>query len=407
MSLAWFLEDSNHEVVLYERNATLGGHAHTIQVAVGKGEYPVDTAFAYLSRPMYPHYLRLLSELGVGLTAVPATFTVRDRRKHKSLLVTPYKNLRRIFASIGPKNLYRMSQFARAIDSAVGFETHDDWNTTVQAWLYTLPDQYFAQRMMLPILASVMGTSLQNTRSFAARATMKFFVCPRLKGTRFSLDSHKVAGGSATVIRALEQRLRRTSLQTNSDVAAIRKVDGRFVLSESNGTGQHFDIVVLTTPAYQTRRIIAELPGIDALRRVLESYRFVDTSIAIHSDRRYMPPRRSEWGLVNNIIDERGECQKTFWSGIKDGVDIFRSWVTLSPAGPRDPYGIFQYKHPIMSPDYFRAQRELAKHQGLGGLLLAGSYLMDIDTHESGLRSAIDVAQHLCPDSRNYRVVRR
>ncbi len=48
-----------------------------------------------------------------------------------------------------------------------------------------------------------------------------------------------------------------------------------------------------------------------------------------------------------------------------------------------------------MTPAYFRAQAALARHQGEGGLWFAGSYTRDIDSHESGVRSAIEVASRM------------
>ena len=54
-----------------------------------------------------------------------------------------------------------------------------------------------------------------------------------------------------------------------------------------------------------------------------------------------------------------------------------------------------------MTPDYYRAQRDLALLQGQDNLWFAGSYTLDVDSHESGIRSAIALARRLNPNSAN------
>jgi predicted NAD/FAD-binding protein len=106
------------------------------------------------------------------------------------------------------------------------------------------------------------------------------------------------------------------------------------------------------------------------------------------------------------LVDDRGECEKTFWCGMREGVDVFRSWVTLGSSVPRDLSAMYRYFHPRMTPDYFRVQARLAALEpGSGGLWLAGSYTDDVDTHESGLRSAMAVVRRLHPESSNLRAL--
>ena len=44
-----------------------------------------------------------------------------------------------------------------------------------------------------------------------------------------------------------------------------------------------------------------------------------------------------------------------------------------------------------------RPHAELQKLDGVGDLWFAGSYTQDIDLHESGLRSAIEIARLIIP----------
>jgi len=44
LTAAYVLSD-HHEVTLFEREETLGGHAHTVDAPGGDADYPVDTGF--------------------------------------------------------------------------------------------------------------------------------------------------------------------------------------------------------------------------------------------------------------------------------------------------------------------------------------------------------------------------
>ena len=72
---------------------------------------------------------------------------------------------------------------------------------------------------------------------------------------------------------------------------------------------------------------------------------------------------------------------------------------------PEQVYSLHDLHHPVMTPGYHRAQTRLRGHKGAGNLWFAGSYTQDIDSHESGLRSAIDVARELNPNSTNLRAL--
>src|SRR5262245_59198105 len=73
LGAAWLLA-RHHRVTLYERDDRLGGHAHTIDVAVGEAGaggavLPVDTGFIVYNEHNYPTLTRLFAHLGVATSA--------------------------------------------------------------------------------------------------------------------------------------------------------------------------------------------------------------------------------------------------------------------------------------------------------------------------------------------------
>ncbi|WP_308237949.1 FAD-dependent oxidoreductase [Phenylobacterium sp. J426] len=63
LSAAWLLS-KRHEVVLYEADPRLGGHAHTVEVQGDGGPVPVDTGFIVFNEANYPNFTALLAHLG-------------------------------------------------------------------------------------------------------------------------------------------------------------------------------------------------------------------------------------------------------------------------------------------------------------------------------------------------------
>ena len=73
----WLLA-REHEVVLYEAEARLGGHTHTHEVAQQGRRYAVDSGFIVFNPDNYPLLSRLLAELGVDSQPTTMSFAVHD-----------------------------------------------------------------------------------------------------------------------------------------------------------------------------------------------------------------------------------------------------------------------------------------------------------------------------------------
>ncbi|MET8826323.1 FAD-dependent oxidoreductase [Streptomyces sp. NPDC004610] len=396
LATAWLLDGTGHDVVLLEKNSFAGGHAHTLTVCRDGVVVPVDTAFSNLTSATHPTFKAFLRRLGVGVERSRATFTLYSAPERRSLMVLPSGRPAHVGAAVRPGGLRNLVAFGRAIDAAVPLEAHGDWSMPVREYLRLLPA--FAARVMGPFLAGLVGTSMAEAMEFSARAAMKFLVCPRIDGTRLALEELRVKDGAGAYVGALLAQLEKAVVRLDADVVGLRRDAGRFLLTERGGREHAVDHVVLATPARQSAELLSGLPGAGPLRRLLQRIEYYETAIAVHSDPAFMPRPRAAWSYVNMLLDHRGECEKTFWCGMRDGVNVFRSWVTLGAVAPRELHAMYRYAHPRMTPDYFRTQARLAAlGPGGDGLWLAGSYLEDVDTHESGLRSAMRVVDALHP----------
>ena len=74
MGAAHYLS-KNHQVVLFESEPRLGGHARTI-LAGKRGDQPVDTGFIVFNYKNYPHLVDLFTALDVPVAKSDMSFGV-------------------------------------------------------------------------------------------------------------------------------------------------------------------------------------------------------------------------------------------------------------------------------------------------------------------------------------------
>lgn len=401
---SWLLHEA-HEVVLFERNDYLGGHAHTITVQHNGRTVAVDTAFQHFSHQLYPTFVRLLELLGVPLRRFPvsATFYSRGQAKAnaegKLLLMPPPLN----FRDLRPAALATLLQLRHTLGLAAELDTADDWSTTVGEFIDGLRlTPSFKSEFLYPFVTALLGTSLADSRRMSARAALRYPVHHQPASPLRPFEFLEVEAGVASYVQALAAQLHRAEVRLGARIESVRREGSRYLVQD--GAGTHvFDQLIIAAPARDAALLLRGLPGSEKVQEALASIEYIETRIAVHSDPSLLPPLRSTWSACNMVYDGQ-TCEFSMWPGRRAGVDVFKSWITHQGRTPQALHRLCRYFHPLMTPDYFRAQARLARHQGEAGLWLAGSYTQDIDSHESGVRSAIAVAEQLLPQSNFLRL---
>jgi uncharacterized protein len=75
LSAAWLLS-RQHEVVLFEKEARLGGHSNTVDVAEPRGPVAIDTGFIVYNTACYPNLIALFKHLNVPTAPTDMSFSV-------------------------------------------------------------------------------------------------------------------------------------------------------------------------------------------------------------------------------------------------------------------------------------------------------------------------------------------
>lgn len=396
LATAWMLKDE-HEVTLYERGPVLGGHARTLTVEVGGRRVPVDVGFRYLFTETCPHVLALLRVLGaaVGVRRASVHFEGMESGLRISMPPRTAQSAYRILSSA--RALRYVALYARFLAGRHSIFARSDTQKNLDA--YALAQQFpadFRRDLLYPFLGASWGMASDVVPEVSAYSILKVMQ----PESRFFL----VEGGVSRYIEKLVAALRGVDLRPGQPITALRRRGAEIEVTASGDAVRSFDRVVLATESPAAAALARGLEGAESMAEVLNRFRTCDDYIVVHSDPRLMPRDRGDWSVVNVRHDGR-RAFLTEWAGLDHDAPVFRTFSAREPVEAENVHRIEAFKHPIVTPDHYALQRDLAALQGNGGVWAAGLYTRDVDNHESALTSAMQVARAVSPGSRNLRAL--
>ena len=288
-----------------------------------------------------------------------------------------------------------------------------DWLLPLGAWLESLPLRPEQREgLLLPLLAAMVGCSIEQARGLSARGAVLFVA----KALPDKLLDPVRYGNSLLGLGGNLQRLARLSqdlaTRLGSPVTAVRPLarDG-FRIDSADGTSWPVDLVVFAAPPYVAGPLLSGMPQLSEAAAVLEQFEYFEAEVVIHRDPVYMPENPRHWSAYNAHVS--GDfAEASIWYGAlrpvpagQTPLPLFKSWATARSEAPREEVFRRAFRHPLVTPAFIELQERLDTHQGRAGVWFAGSYTLEVDSQETALVSAVDVAQALQPDAPNLRLL--
>jgi predicted NAD/FAD-binding protein len=400
LGAAWLAQQS-HEVVLYERDARLGGHSNTVDVPAPGGPIAVDTGFIVYNEPNYPNLAALFAHLGVATDWSDMSFAVSldGGRYEYGSGARGFVGQRANIANPAHWRLLReIGRFNREAPHLLAAAA-DDLSLTLGQYLHANGfEQCFAQRYLMPMAGCIWSAPMRQMLDYPAQTFVRFFSNHGLLRIAGQLRWRTVRGGSRSYVGKLAADLR-ASMRPGHGVERIVRRGARVDVRDSAGQWDSFDRVILACHGDQALAML-EQPG-DAERRILGAFRYAGNTAVLHGDAALMPCRRRVWSSWNYVAREGdwdAPASLTYWMNRLQNIDrAFPIFVTLNPpAAPRADrvWGRFAYAHPLFDRAALEAQRDLATIQDVDGLLFCGSY-HGYGFHEDALASGLDAAEAL------------
>ncbi len=391
LAAAWLLSH-RHDVTLYEAEARLGGHSHTVEA----GGVPVDTGFIVYNEPAYPNLTALFKHLGVATQASDMSFSVS---LENPTLEYAGSNLAALFAQkrnlLSPRffaMLRDLVRFYRAAPGAVAREQEMSLRDFLRQGGYGAA---FAEDHLYPMIAAIWSCPGEQAGDLPAAAFVRFCDNHGLLKLANRPVWRTVTGGAREYVARLRQAFNGV-IRADHAVCEVRRTKAGIMVRDKSGDTARFDQAVLACHADTALRLIATpSPPEQAL---LGAFRYTRNETWLHNDTRFMPRRKAAWAAWN-YTGKRGASAPvsvTYWMNKLQTLPTRQNWfVTLNPpVQPADGLLRQIYEHPVFDLAALRAGRALWSLQGADRLWFCGAYF-GAGFHEDGLQAGLAVAEEL------------
>jgi len=392
-----YLLARRHEITVFEADARIGGHTHTVPVTVDGREYSVDTGFIVFNDWTYPNFIRLLGQLGVTFKPTEMSFSVNDP---DSGLEYNGNNLNSLFAQrsnlLSPgfwgmlRDILRFNKEARR-DLA---EQRISVDTTLDDYLKAGGyGERFILHYIVPMGAAIWSMPMAEMLNFPLQFFVRFFENHGLLSISNRPQWQVIEGGSSAYIAPLTASFKER-IRLNCPVGRIDR-DAHGVVIHSPAGIERFDKVVLACHSDQALRLLGS-PD-DKEREILGSRTYADNEVVLHTDTRLLPTRKRAWASWNYRLGGAGHTRAavTYDMNILQGLQSDTTFcVSLNQSAGITPSKVlarFTYAHPQFSLAAVAAQQRWAEIDGAQHTHYCGAYWAN-GFHEDGVVSALRVA---------------
>ena len=405
LSCAWLLSQS-HDVVLYEKDARLGGHTNTVDVQLGSRCVPVDTGFIVFNEPSYPNFTAFLNHLNVASEVSCMSFgaSIDGGRLEYSgqTLSSVFANRKNAASPAFWKMLTDIPRFHRDAGKAL----RGGFCETASLGEFVAQKQYgrgFSEHFLKPMAAAIWSTPKMKVFDYPAVSFLKFFDNHGLLQVLNLPEWRTVSGGSRSYVKAL-CAASNWSVRLSTPVAKVEQSGGSVIVTDSAGAADRFDQVVIASHADAALEMLHRPK--DDVRTILSGFEYQSNLAVLHMDEGQMPRRRRAWSSWNYISND-ADGAVSYWMNRLQNLPCEENiFVTLNPGSEiRSSKKIaeFSYDHPVFNSRSAAAQKDIWRIQGRDGVWFAGAHLGN-GFHEDGLQAGLAVAEALGGVRRPWRV---
>lgn len=390
----------DHNVVLFEAENRLGGHARS-KMAGRNADQAVDTGFIVFNYANYPHLTALFEELDVPVTESNMSFgaSFGGGRMEYGLA-----SLDALFATrrniVDPRFLRMVRDLLKF--NKQGLAAAQEEGLTIGGLLMKLNlSDYFADHYLLPFSGAIWSTPKEQIMDFPAKTLLKFFDNHALLSANGQHQWYTVKGGSQEYVRRLGESMfaRGVEMRLGTPVAGVRRTPTGVDVATDGNDWEHFDEVIFATHSDDTLKMLTD-PS-DMEKKVLGAVRYQPNKVVLHSDTAIMPKRRqtwSSWIYTEDVDKSSDQIDLTYWmNSLQPWLKDEQMMVTLNTTRDIDPALIWDevtLRHPVYDQAAIDAQVQATSMNGTNRTWFCGAWMKN-GFHEDGLSSGLDVVNAL------------
>lgn len=395
---AAYLLQQQHDITVYEKNNTIGGHSRTVCINDGEHIVPVDTGFIVFNYRNYPHLTRLFELLDVPVSKSDMSFGVSINNGWLE-----YGTLKKEHIFGQTRNVFRPAFWGMLKDIMVFNRKalhYKDSDLSLGACLDALNmGEWFRRYYLLAMGASIWSTPYEAMLDFPARTFIQFFANHGLLTVNDQPQWYTVTGGSKEYVSRLTSGYQE-HIKYQCGVNNITRTNSGVVVHDSQGNSNIYDQVVVACHSDQALAML-EKPT-QAEQDILGSITYQPNDMVLHSDTRLMPQRKNTWAswvyLSEEQQDKSAQVSLSYWMNNLQPLNTDKPIiVTLNPGREPDAelvHDRYTFHHPVFDGKAIEAQQKLNTIQGVDNIWYCGAW-QRYGFHEDGLLSAVNVAKSL------------
>ncbi|XAR48941.1 Cyclopropane-fatty-acyl-phospholipid synthase [Bertholletia excelsa] len=390
------------QVVLYEKEDYLGGHARTVAV----DEIDVDLSLMVFNRVKHPNMMEFFKNLGIDMEISDMSFAVSldkgrccewGSRNGFSSLFAQRKNI------LNPYFWQMIGEIIQFMNDALSYleelDNHPDIDRKETLGNFIKSRGYsdlFQKAYLVPICASIWTCPSEGVMSFCAYSVLSFCrshhllqIFGRPQWLTVRRRSHKYVN---KVREQLESR--GCQIRTGCGVCAVSTVDDGCVITCEDGSQEAYDGCIIAAHAPDALGMLGKQATYDETS-VLGAFQYVNSDIYLHHDKNLMPQNQAAWSAWNFLGTLDNKVCVTYWLNVLQNLDdtVLPYLVTLNPPQmPEHTMLKWSTSHPVPSVAATKASLDLGLIQGKRGIWFCGAYQSN-GFHEDGLKAGC-VAAH-------------
>ncbi|XP_010670924.2 uncharacterized protein LOC104887860 isoform X1 [Beta vulgaris subsp. vulgaris] len=401
LGAAFELAKAGVEVVLYEKEELLGGHAQIVNV----NGIDVDLNFMVFNRVSYPHTAELFDGLGIDVDAFDMSVSVSldkgqgcewgSRNGFRSLLAQTTNALK--------PNFWRMVQEIKKFKDDVimyldGLELNPEIDRAETFGHFIKSRSYselFQKAYLIPVFASFWCCSSERVMDFSAFSVLSFCRNHHLLELSAGPQWLSVSGGSQQYVNKLREELevRGSQIRTSCEVNFVSTSDKGCALLYGDGSEDLYDGCIIAVPAPNALKILGK-EATDDETRILGALQYVGRDIFLHRDKKFMPQNPAAWSALNFQGSTDNTVCLTYWINVLQNISKTDQplLLTINPPHPPENF-LLKRSTGVLVPSVasMKASLELRNIQGKRGIWFCGTRHGN-GFHEDGLKAGLIAA---------------
>lgn len=389
------------DVVLYEKEDYLGGHAKTVTV----DDVDLDLGFMVFNRVTYPNMMEFFENLGVDMELSDMSLSVSldngrgcewGSRNGLSSLFSQKRN------AINPYFWQMIRETIKFKDDVLSYlenlekNSDIDRNGTLGEFIKSRGySDLFLKAYLVPMCGSIWSCSSERVMGFSAYSILSFCRNHHLLQLFGRPQWLTVKWRSHTYVNKVKEHLENKGCKIRLGLGVISvSTNGKGCLVTcDDGSKELFDGCILAVHAPDAIQILGDEATFDE-KRVLGAFQYVYSDIYLHRDTKFMPQKEEAWSAWNFLGAKDDKVCLTYWLNVLQNLGETGKpfLVTLNPLHTPDQTVLkWTTGHPVPSVAASKASIEIDSIQGKRGIWFCGAY-QGYGFHEDGLKAGLIAA---------------